>query len=86
MVAKDLFIYKFLKYFSITFDERRLERLIIELRNIVPVVKGRRDTDVTLLSPSGHIADNIGFLLLNNKRLKSSNNVSRFLSKNPSTE
>lgn len=71
---------------NVTLDERRLERLIIEFRKIVPAVNGRRETDAILFSPSGHIADKMGFLLWNNKRLKSSNNVSRFLSKNPSTE
>jgi hypothetical protein len=48
---------------SITLDERRLERLIIELRKIVPAVNGLRVTDVILFSPSGHIEDKIGFLL-----------------------
>jgi hypothetical protein len=47
----------------LTLDERRVERLIIELRKIVPAVNGRRVTDVILFSPSGHMDDKIGFLL-----------------------
>jgi hypothetical protein len=47
----------------LTFDESRLDRLIIEFRKIVPAVKGRRVTEVILFSPSGHMDDKIGFLL-----------------------
>lgn len=48
---------------SVTLEARRFERLIIELRKIVPAVSGRRVTEVILFSPSGHIADRMGFLL-----------------------
>ncbi len=66
MVAKrqtNLLCKIFPEYFCFTFDERRFDRLIIELRNIVPVVNGRRVTDVMLFSPSGHMEAIKGFLL-----------------------
>ncbi len=66
MVAKQKNFFKKAKnsfFFPITFDDKRFERLIIEFRKIVPAVNGRRVTDVILFSPSGHIEDNIEFLL-----------------------
>ena len=44
----------------VTFEERRLERVIMEFRDTVPTVIGHRITDVILFSPSGHMADTIG--------------------------
>ena len=46
-----------------TLDESRLDRLIIELRKIVPAVSGRRVIVVILFSPSGHIEETVEFLL-----------------------
>ncbi len=88
MVAKQRrsFFLLIIDLFNFTFDERRLDKLSIEVRKRLPTVNGRRVTEVILLSPSDHIVEMIGFPLWYNKRLKSSNKVSRFLSRNPSTE